>query len=216
MSDVAVPEVKQRLVERVKTALQSSETAFRSFTTDAWTSTGSQSSFMALTCHWVAPDWKRMSALPSLTPLLESHTGDYLSSKFLEMFEKWNIPVEKVHIVLRNNGANIIKALRVSEVSSQGCMAHTLQLVLKQSVLQHEEVKNLLKQGRAILGHFKHSPTATESLRKLQKRIGAPEHNLLQDVPTRWNSSLEMLQRLLEQKQTIGLYATDSNLTLDN
>lgn len=38
-----------------------------------------------------------------------------------------------------------------------------------------------------------------------------PQHCLIQDEPTRWNSTLHMLQRILEQKMALAAYATENS-----
>lgn len=66
-----------------------------------------------------------------------------------------------------------------------------------------------MKDSRKLVGHFKHSSSATSRLHDIQKEIGLPVHQLLQDVATRWNSSYLMLNRLSEQKRAVSLYLTE-------
>ncbi|KAJ8897642.1 hypothetical protein PR048_002991 [Dryococelus australis] len=56
------------------------------------------------------------------------------------------------------------------------------------------------KDGR-IVGHFKHSVQATQQLNDCQRTLKLPEHRLIQDEPTRWDSTYQMLSRLLEQRK---------------
>ncbi len=49
-------------------------------------------------------------------------------------------------------------------------------------------------------------------LADIQKNLGLPLHRLVQDEPTRWNSTLYMLVRLLEQKMALAAYATEYNI----
>lgn len=86
-------------------------------------------------------------------------------------------------------------------------MAHTLQLVLsRQSIL------DITASGRRIVGHFKHSPLAYSRLENVQKQLDQPIKKLRQDVSTRWNSTLYMLQGLLEQKLVLAAYAAEHEL----
>jgi hypothetical protein len=48
-------------------------------------------------------------------------------------------------------------------------------------------------------------------LHELQAQLNLPHHQLIQDVATRWNSSFYMLERLLEQRQALVLYATEND-----
>ena len=51
-----------------------------------------------------------------------------------------------------------------------------------------------------------------ESLKEIQKNLDLPQHNLKQDEPTRWNSSLYMIQSVVEQKIAIAAYGTDGSM----
>jgi len=53
---------------------------------------------------------------------------------------------------------------------------------------------------------------AYEKLKEIQKNLGLPQHNLKQDKPTRWNSSLYMIQLVVEQKMAIAAYGVDGSI----
>ena len=63
--------------------------------------------------------------------------------------------------------------------------------------------KRLTGAARKLVGHFKHSALAMSSLKEKQKALNVPEHTLIQDVVTRWNSTYFMLDRLLEERWAI-------------
>ena len=112
-----------------------------------------------------------------------------------------NISDEKVHLVLRDNVANMAKAMREASLCSFGCFAHSLQLVVEDGVLSQQAVIDFLTICRKIIGHFKHSVVAYDRLKSIQERLGVPQHHLQQDVQTRWNSSLHMVTSISEQKK---------------
>lgn len=103
----------------------------------------------------------------------------------------------------------MVKALTDASLPHYGCFAHTLQLVVNDGVLSQRAVIDILSSCRKIVGHFRHSCLAYSRLRVIQENLGLPQHRLIQDEPTRWNSSLYMLQRILEQKMALAAYATE-------
>jgi len=70
-------------------------------------------------------------------------------------------------------------------------------------------VIDLLAVCRSTVGHFKHSTIAYHKLNQKQERLGIKNHKLQQDEPTRWNSTLYMLQTVYEQKMALATYATE-------
>ncbi|KAH7956573.1 hypothetical protein HPB52_010673 [Rhipicephalus sanguineus] len=73
--------------------------------------------------------------------------------------------------------------------------------------------------ARTIVGYYKRSSTARARLQEIQKQLSVdPPLELVQDVPTRWNSEFAMLARLLKLKTavTIDLTENDSVENLTN
>ena len=79
-------------------------------------------------------------------------------------------------------------------------------------MLSQRVVNNTLAVCRKIVGHFKHSSTAFSRLNTIQQNLGLPQHWLQQDVSTRWNSTLYMLQVVAEQKMALAAYATEYSI----
>ena len=103
--------------------------------------------------------------------------------------------------------------MKEASLPDLGCFAHTLQLIVHDGVLSQRAVTDLLSTCRRIVGHFKRSPLACSRLNAIQTNLGIPQHRLQQDEPTRWNSSLFMLQKIKEQKMALAAYASEYDIS---
>ena len=112
-------------------------------------------------------------------------------------------------MVVADNASNMKKALREGRFEAQGCFAHTLQLIVNDGVFSQRAVIDTLSVCRSIVGHFKHSTIAYHKLDQIRDRLDINKHKLQQDEPTRWNSTLYMLQTIYEQKTALAAYATE-------
>ena len=92
---------------------------------------------------------------------------------------------------------------------------HATQLVVKEA-MKIPAVDDAISKGRKVVGHFKHSTLASEELKKAQKDLGKPQHTLIQDVKTRWNSTHDMAERLLEQRWVLAKVLEDSDLFMES
>ena len=70
----------------------------------------------------------------------------------------------------------------------------------------------MIARSKRVVTHFNHSALACDRLSKIQEDLNLPKKKLIQDVPTRWNSTFYLLQRLLEMKNAIVLYATEHDI----
>ena len=185
-----------------------------SFTTDIWSSDHRPLSLLSLTAHWVDTDFTLQRAVLHAREFRGSHTADAITHAMEEMLHGWKIEKNKVHVVLRDNAANMKKAMNQLGVSSLGCFAHTLQLVVHEGVLSQRAVSDALANGRKIVGHFKHSPKAYSSLEDLQIELNVTPKRLQQDVQTRWSSTKYMIDSLIHQKRPLHAYSSEENHTL--
>ena len=92
-----------------------------------------------------------------------------------------------------------------------GCLAHTLNLACGKA-LRIISVANLLAKMRRIVTYFHRSCLATTALKEKQTLLQLPEHKLINDVSTRWNSALDMISRYLEQQPAIYAALTSKEL----
>ena len=88
-------------------------------------------------------------------------------------------------------------------LASIPCAGHSLNLAV-QDVLAVSGLKTALGKVKKIVEHFNRSRLDNEELRAKQKQLDRPSHSLVQDVVTRWNSTLNMISRLREQQAAIA------------
>lgn len=123
------------------------------------------------------------------------------------MLQDWNISKDHVTLVLHDIGTNMLKGMRLDELPDLSCTAHSLQLVVNDGLSCQRTVTDIIAIIKKCATHFHHSVLAKQRLRDIQKDLGLPQHNIIQAVPTRWNSMLHILQRTLEQKRALNIYA---------
>lgn len=125
---------------------------------------------------------------------------------FLETVSSWKLPIPTV---VMDNAANAKKALELLELGWCGCYGHMIKLIVKYS-LDFPDVCKILAKCRRLVGYFYRSSSLNDCLMEKQMSVFSHEdryigHRLIADVPTRWNSSLDMLERILEQMPAIML-----------
>jgi len=172
-------------------------------TTDCWTSR-SNMSYIAITFHFIDKNFSLKSVLLGCHEFSESHISLNLSIKI--KIRKMGFR-KKICFAVSDNANNIKSALFKLELKHFGCFAHTLNLIV-QGALKIEF--NLIEKIKTIVTHFRKSTTANKKIINYQISNGAKEpKKLLQDVSTRWNSTLYIIERMVELessiRETLGL-----------
>ena len=74
-------------------------------------------------------------------------------------------------------------------------------------------IDRLLSAAKKIVTHFHHSTVASEALKQKQAQMGMSCEKLISSCATRWNSTYEMLDRLLKLRWPITAILSDSEVT---
>ncbi|CAI5678562.1 zinc finger BED domain-containing protein 4-like [Oreochromis niloticus] len=210
ISEEAIPGKYKQVRKFISESLEMIPTL--SMTTDIWSSDVCPLSLLSLTVHWIDSSFTMQKAVLQAKEFRGSHTGESIAAAMEEMLNAWEIPKNKVHVVLRDNASNIKKAMDRLGVASLGCFAHTLQLVVNEGLLAQRGVCDAVTVGRKIVGHFKHSPQAYSRLEDIQMELNMSPKRLIQDVRTRWNSTYYMIKTLTEQKRALCAYSAEYDL----
>lgn len=112
---------------------------------------------------------------------------------------KWGIG-HLITMTVSDNAANITAAIRLCNWRHLPCFAHCINLVVQSGL---EKVKILIGKVKAIVEYFKRSSHALLKLNEIQVQGGYPVLKLKQDCPTRWNSTYDMVDRVLKIKEPI-------------
>lgn len=179
-----------------------------SITTDMWTSDCNKS-YITVTCHFIYDD-HLYSPVLATREVFESHTGQNIATALKNIFNEWGI-TNKILTIVSDNGSNIKNAINEHLLKyHHPCVAHTLNLSINEAINNNLDINQILKKCRTIVGHFKHSSFANGKLKEFQLQMNLPILKVKQDVVTRWNSSLIMIERLLNIKSPLS--ATMSSL----
>ena len=189
------------------------------FTTDAWTSVATEA-YMAVTCHFISDEWELEGYVLETKELDVAHTGANIAERLSEVAEAYDIPNYKRVAIVHDNASNMKLCTATlkkdpehwGKVQGVYCAGHTLQLCINAS-LAGDRIRRMVAAGRNLVTHFRKSTKATTALKAKQDAQGVVDHALIQDVNTRWNSTLFMLARLVEQRWPITAVLSDSTVS---
>ena len=125
ITEKVVMKIYMDLKEKVSAAVCGVE--HFSFTTDVWSTCVSNESLLSLTAHWITADtFSHVSVKLNTSRLEGSHTGACIAEKIGAILESWSISSDQVHVVLRDNGSNMVRAMKDANLLDLGCFCtHT-------------------------------------------------------------------------------------------
>jgi len=169
-------------------------------TGDYWTSV-SNSNYLGVTAHQITAACEIKSFALTIIKTEERHFAEACAKQFLTVAREWAIE-GKITTIWTDSARNMTAAVKLLPFEHMPCMAHILQRSITVSLADSRFV-NALSKCRKIVGHFKHSPANALELEAQQATLGQQKEPLIQDVPTRWNSTLEMVKRLIRNQAAI-------------
>ncbi|XP_055842657.1 E3 SUMO-protein ligase ZBED1-like [Episyrphus balteatus] len=194
--DIQFSFVKERLNNELK------EAKYIALTTDGWTSRAANS-YQAVTAHYILKEsWELRSALLGCFECQERHTAEYLKNTIRRVTDSFDIN-EKIFVCVTDNAANMKAAVRLGGWEHFPCVAHTLNLMVRTGLTV---VRDILKKIKAIVEHFHRSSVATKKLVEIQEQLrpGQKPLKMILDVVTRWNSTLDMIERINILQEPLG------------
>ncbi|XP_061892294.1 E3 SUMO-protein ligase ZBED1-like [Entelurus aequoreus] len=186
--------------EKGKKEAALAQAEYVALTGDHWTSV-SNTNYLGVTAHLITKAWELQSFALTIMKTEERHFAEACAEQFQTVACKWEIE-RKVTTIGTDSARNMIAAARILPYEHMPCIAHVIQRSITVSLADSGFVPALAK-CRKIVGHFKHSPANLTELNAEQVKLGQQQEPLIQDVPTRWNSTLEMVKRIIPNQAAI-------------
>lgn len=204
LSNNYLPALYETCLTQIKEKIES-EAESVCLTTDIWTSCVNDG-YIGVTAHYIDKGFEMKSVLLDCSPLHSPHTADNIKNTIMCLIENWKLK-NKILIIVSDNASNMKSAVERMGYKHFGCYAHTINLVVKHCTVENtadERIRLIINKVKSIVSYYKKSVKATERLIIYQKQNGITvPKKVLQDVPTRWNSSLKMLERFIELEDAI-------------
>ena len=155
-----------------------------------------------LLCYFLTSNWTLKTAVLETFEFNESHTADNIVKELKRVANNWGI-AEKVVCAVTDNASNMVAAIAKAGWRHVPCFAHTLNLIVQDSIKASDELSAIQHKCKEIVSHFHRSVKSSDKLREVQQQQSLPEVKLIQEVPTRWNSTYLMLDRFHQQFEAI-------------
>ncbi|KAL4394409.1 hypothetical protein AHAS_Ahas02G0149100 [Arachis hypogaea] len=183
-------------------------------TTDTWTTSSQNLTYMSLTAHFIDNDWKLQKRILNFCRV-EGHSGEVLGRAIEGCLDSWKLHqvfTVTVDNATSNDGAILYLKKRLNAWNSlilkgdylhMRCCAHILNLIVKDGL---KEIDDSITRIRNAVKYVKSSPMRCESFKACIERESINYKGLVSlDVETRWNSTYLMLEAALKLRAAFDL-----------
>ncbi|GES72958.1 zinc finger BED domain-containing protein RICESLEEPER 2-like [Rhizophagus clarus] len=185
-----------------------------SFTTDIWTSPYTKA-FLAITAHYVDKNWKLQNLLIDFVQIFGQHTGENIKNTFVSALQNLSIHTKVLGITTDNASNNLTFINALSDWMKENdiffdknnhfrCFAHVINISVQNAL---NPLKSNLSQLRQLIIKIQHSSQRLEKLSANCRLYNIDDLKSIQDVPIRWNSTYDMIERALKLKEALTFTA---------
>ena len=144
-----------------------------SITSDLWTCSHSNESFISLTGHWLDSSLNSKNVMLNARHFPGKYTGTLIEAAFHLMLEEWMIEPCRIQMLAPDGASNISLVSRLAELDSVHCFIHRLQLCIEDLIFSQQTVNDICAKARRIVTHFQHSSQACTSFKNIQLENGS-------------------------------------------
>lgn len=125
---------------------------------------------MSVKCHFIE-EFHMSSCLLDCFEFSERHTADNLANKLLSVAAEWEVD-KKVVCCLTDNAANITKAIQITGWTHLPCLAHAINLVVRDALKGPQPIIDKVK---GAVEFFYRSTAGAQKLKETQLQIKMDE-----------------------------------------
>jgi len=196
ISNTMIPNLYNQIYEKVQILMTNCFAVC--LTIDCWTSVKNES-FMGITAHFINDEGLLQSVCLCCEMFDDRHTIDNLATYLKNIIQQWHIE-HKITAIVSDNAPNIVGAIKKCNYRHIPCFAHSINLVVQSGL---KVISVVHKKVKSIVEYFKRSSHAQSKLQEIQKQMGLPPLKLKQDIITRWNSTQDMFQHIIQIKDSV-------------
>ncbi|XP_071695481.1 zinc finger BED domain-containing protein RICESLEEPER 2-like [Rutidosis leptorrhynchoides] len=188
-----------------------------SLTTDCWKSSHQRIEYMVITGHFIDYKWRLHKRVLNFVHVPPPRIGRDIADGIYKCLKDWGIEDKVFSISVDNASYNdrVVETLRKNfslarKFPCKGrllhvrCCAHIMNICVKDGL---SKIDHVIEEVREAVKYINYSEARTKGFASVAHQLKVDDRKLLIDVPTRWNSTYDMLSLALKFKDVFPSYA---------
>ncbi|XP_071699291.1 zinc finger BED domain-containing protein RICESLEEPER 2-like [Rutidosis leptorrhynchoides] len=188
-----------------------------SLTIDCWKSSHQRIEYMVITGHFIDYKWRLHRCVLNFVHVPPPRTGLDIANRIYSCLQDWGIEDKVFSISVDNESYNdrVVETLKrnfslVRKLPCKGkllhvrCCAHILNICVKDGL---SKINHVIEEVREAVKYINYSEARRQTFSNVVHQLKVRDRKLLIDVPTRWNSTYDMLSLALKFKDVFPSYS---------